>query len=84
MKITKTTNTGQNLGGGKLSRISKAVKETVLMSLVVVAAVIGIIYPFAPQLVQIFGVTGDSGDVAVTYLRFVALAVVLFCIYFGV
>ena len=78
------TFTGQNLGGGKLSRISKAVKETVLMSLVVVAAVIGIIYPFAPQLVRIFGVTGDSGDVAVTYLRFVALAFVVFCIYFSI
>ena len=28
--------------------------------------------------------TGDSGDVAVTYLRFVALAFVVFCIYFSI
>lgn len=78
------TFTGQNLGAGKLERISRALARTILMSLVVVAAVIAIIYPFAPELVQVFGVTGDSGDVAVVYLRFVALAFAVFCVYFSI
>lgn len=78
------TFTGQNLGAGKLERISRALARTILMSLVVVAAVIAIIYPFAPELVRVFGVTGDSGDVAVVYLRFVALAVAVFCVYFSI
>lgn len=78
------TFTGQNLGAGKLERISRALARTILMSLVVVAAVIAIIYPFAPELVRVFGVTGDSGDVAVVYLRFVALAFAVFCVYFSI
>ena len=78
------TFTGQNLGAGKLERISRALARTILMSLVVVAAVIAIIYPFAPELVQVFGVTGDSGNVAVVYLRFVALAFAVFCVYFSI
>ena len=78
------TFTGQNLGAGKLERISRALARTILMSLVIVAAVIAIIYPFAPELVRVFGVTGDSGDVAVVYLRFVALAVAVFCVYFSI
>lgn len=78
------TFTGQNLGAGKLERISRALARTILMSLVVVAAVISIIYPFAPELVRVFGVTGDSGDAAVVYLRFVALAFAVFCVYFSI
>ena len=78
------TFTGQNLGAGKLERISRALARTILMSLVVVAAVIAIIYPFAPELVRVFGVTGDSGDAAVGYLRFVALAFAVFCVYFSI
>lgn len=78
------TFTGQNLGADKLERISRALARTILMSLVVVAAVIAIIYPFAPELVRVFGVTGDSGDVAVVYLRFVALAFAVFCVYFSI
>lgn len=78
------TFTGQNLGAGKLERISRALARTILMSLVVVVAVIAIIYPFAPELVRVFGVTGDSGDVAVVYLRFVALAFAVFCVYFSI
>lgn len=78
------TFTGQNLGAGKLERISRALARTILMSLVVVAAVIAIIYPFAPELVQVFGVTGDSGNAAVVYLRFVALAFAVFCVYFSI
>ena len=77
------TFTGQNLGAGKLDRISRALRKTILMSLIVVAAVIAIIYPFAPQLVGIFGVSGDSAQVAVTYLRFVVFALAIFSVYFS-
>lgn len=77
------TFTGQNLGAGKLDRISRALRNTILMSLIVVAAVIAIIYPFAPQLVGIFGVAGDSAQVAVTYLRFVVFAFAVFSVYFS-
>lgn len=77
------TFTGQNLGAGKLDRISKALRKTILMSLIVVACVIAIVFPFASSLVGFFGVTGDSAQVAVRYLRFVAFALAVFSIYFS-
>ena len=76
------TFTGQNLGAGKLERIYRALRSTLVMSLIVCGCVIGIIYPLAPQLVTLFGVTGSSAGVAVTYLRFIVFAFLVFCLYF--
>ncbi len=77
-----STFTGQNLGAGRQDRIARALRKTMLMSMIVVGAVICIIYPFAPQLVALFGVVGDSSTIAVKYLRFVIFAFAIFGIYF--
>ncbi len=78
------TFTGQNLGAGKLNRIYRALRHTMAMSLIVVAGVIAIIFPLAPQLVALFGVTGASAAIAAHYLRFIVFAFSVFCIYFCV
>ena len=48
------TFTGQNLGAGKLERIYRALRRTLVMSLIVIGCVIAVIYPLAPQLVTLF------------------------------
>ena len=78
------TFTGQNLGAGKLDRIYRALHRTLIMSLIVVACVIAIIFPLAPQLVALFGVTGSSAAIAAHYLRFIVFAFAVFCVYFCV
>ena len=78
------TFTGQNLGAGKLERIYRALRHTLVMSLIVIGCVIAVIYPLAPQLVTLFGVTGPSAAIAVTYLRFIVFAFLVFCVYFCV
>ena len=78
------TFTGQNLGAGKLERIYRALRRTLVMSLIVIGCVIAVIYPLAPQLVTLFGVTGPSAAIAVTYLRFIVFAFLVFCVYFCV
>ena len=78
------TFTGQNLGAGKLERIYRALRHTMAMSMIVVAGVIAIIFPLAPQLVALFGVTGTSAAIAAHYLRFIVFAFSIFCIYFCV
>ncbi len=78
------TFTGQNLGAGKLDRIYRALRHTMAMSMIVVAGVIAIIFPLAPQLVALFGVTGASAAIAAHYLRFIVFAFAVFCIYFCV
>lgn len=76
------TFTGQNLGAGKTERITRALKQTLLMSFIVDALVIGILVPLAPVLVGLFGVVGDSTAVAVTYLRYCSCFLAIFCTYF--
>lgn len=78
------TFTGQNLGAGKLDRIYRALRHTMVMSMIVVIGVIAIIFPLAPQLVALFGVTGASAAIAAHYLRFIVFAFAVFCIYFCV
>lgn len=77
-----TTFTGQNLGAGKLDRISRGLRQTLLMSFVVDILVIAIILPLAPTLVGLFGVVGSSAAIAVQYLRFCSCALAVFCTYF--
>ena len=76
------TFTGQNLGAGRLDRISRAVRSNLIMGLFVDAIVIAIIVPLAPVLVGLFGVVGASAGVAVRYLRFCSCALAIFTAYF--
>lgn len=76
------TFTGQNLGARKPERIVRALRQTLIMSFLVDALVIGILVPLAPNLIGLFGVVGDSTSVAVTYLRYCSCFFAIFCTYF--
>ncbi len=76
------TFTGQNLGAGKLDRISRGVKSNLIMGLVIDALVIAVVVPLAPALIGLFGVVGSSAAVAVRYLRYCSCALALFTAYF--
>lgn len=76
------TFTGQNLGAKKPDRIIRALKQTLIMSFIVDALVIGILVPLAPNLIGLFGVVGDSTSVAVSYLRYCSCFLSIFCTYF--
>jgi putative MATE family efflux protein len=76
------TFTGQNLGAGKIDRIKRGVKGNLIMGLVVDALVIAIVVPLAPKLIGMFGVVGESREVAITYLRWCSCALAIFTAYF--
>ncbi len=76
------TFTGQNLGAKKPERITRGLKQTLLMSFIVDVLVIAILVPLAPTLIGLFGVVGDSTDIAVRYLRYCSCFLAVFCTYF--
>ena len=76
------TFTGQNLGAGKLDRISRGVKSNLIMGLLVDLLIIAIVFPLAPVLISLFGVVGSSQAVAIRYLRWCSCALAIFTAYF--
>ena len=76
------TFTGQNLGAKKLDRISRAVRGNLIMGLIVAAAVIVIVVPFAPVLIDLFGEIDASRGIAIQYLRYCSCALAIFTAYF--
>ncbi len=75
------TFTGQNVGAGRLDRVSKGFKVTQGMGLAVCAVVAVAAYFFAAPLVGLFGVEGASMATGVSYIRFVSPWFLVFCVY---
>ena len=75
------TFTGQNVGAGRLDRVSAGFKATQVMGLIVCAAVALAAYLAAAPLVGLFGVEGATQQVGVQYLHFVAPWFLVFCVY---
>ncbi len=78
-----TAFTGQNIGAGKIDRIMKGLKSTIVMSGIVAVAISLIILVFAQDIMQIF--TSDSEIVAVgsEYLRIVSAFYIVFAVMFS-
>lgn len=76
------TFTGQNIGAGQMDRVKTGHWQTLIMALGSSAIIAVIITVFAPQLVHLFGCTGEALEVGQTYLRFVAKCMVFFAFLF--
>jgi len=81
LSIASSSFAGQNLGAGKPERISRALKQVILMSVLFVAVVVSAVYIFAPTLAGFFQVEGEELTRAVEYLRFTAPAFFIFAVY---
>lgn len=75
------TFTGQNLGAGKLDRISKGHKYAIFMSGGAVIALSALVFIFADSVSSLFGVTGETLARSVEMLRFMACFFIMFSVY---
>ena len=77
----QSTFTGQNMGAGKLDRIAKGHRWTILMSGAVTAilAIAGVI--LARPFCSLFGVDGEALELAAGHVRFLAPCYIIFAIY---
>lgn len=78
---------GQNIGAGKIDRVKKGARQTIMLSLIVTAVIAAGILIFADQLIGLFGVSGQAMEYCREHIRVTVLAFVLQCVYlplFGV
>lgn len=74
---------GQNLGAGKIARIKKGFRSTLIMSMTVNLIVTLLIILFRNQLIQLFSSTEEVIQVGAKYLIIVSSAYVIFSIMFS-
>ena len=72
---------GQNVGAGKMDRVLRGHKGTMLISASASAAISVLVWLLAPTLAAAFGVEGAALAQAVEYIRFQAFFFILFSIY---
>lgn len=68
--------TGQNIGAGKLDRVKRGFRSTLIMALSISLVACIAIYIFAPGFVKMFALTGDALVLGIEQVRFFA---VVFC-----
>ena len=76
------TYTGQNMGAGNLDRVKTGAKQTVLISEIISACILTIVYIFAKPIVTVFGLGPEAAGYCTAHVRFVALVLPLFASYF--
>ncbi len=75
------TFTGQNMGAGKPRRVKECWKNIELLSLGITLCVATLSYTFAAPIAELFGIGGESLDMAVGMIRFMSFFFCLFSVY---
>ncbi|MCR4588348.1 MAG: MATE family efflux transporter [Lachnospiraceae bacterium] len=86
-QTTLATYTGQNIGAGKLDRVKKGVRQTLLISFVMTVCIGIAIWLLADQIITLFALSDQAALYCVDHLRTVALVNVILSMYiplFGV
>jgi putative MATE family efflux protein len=73
-----STFTGQNIGAGRLDRVKRGLRSTLLIALSLTVAVCTFIYIAAPSLIKIFALEGEALKRGVEMLRFYGIFFVAF------
>lgn len=68
-----STFTAQNIGAGKLDRVRRGLRGTLVLSVGLSVIISLACYIFAPQVTRLFGAEAEALEVSVNYIRCVAL-----------
>ena len=87
LMTTLATYTGQNVGAGKMERISPGVRQGVLLSFVLTAVLSGIVFALSWKIPEYFALGKESAGYGRSYLQTVSASVLILSLYvplFGV
>jgi Na+-driven multidrug efflux pump len=87
LQTTLATYTGQNVGAGKIDRVKKGTRQTVVISLLMTIVISALVWIFAPGIISLFGLSDQAAEYCLAHLRAVALINVVLAVYvpiFGV
>ncbi|MCR5828908.1 MAG: hypothetical protein K6F93_00985 [Lachnospiraceae bacterium] len=87
LQTTLATYTGQNVGAGKIDRVKKGTRQTVVISLLMTILISALVWIFAPGIIYLFGLSAQAAEYCLAHLRAVTLINVVLAVYvpiFGV
>ena len=73
-----STFTGQNMGAGRLDRVRRGLRSTLVMSLTTTLVIGTLLFVFARPVITFFGLSGDSLGRGVEQVRFLAFTFLIF------
>lgn len=86
-QTTLATYTGQNIGAKKIDRVKTGVRQTFLMSLVFTLMISALVWIFANNIIELFGISEAASVYCIKHLRAIALVNIILSMYvplFGV
>ena len=82
LMTTQGTYTGQNMGAGRLDRVTTGAKQTVLISEIITVCISTVAFVFAKHIVSAFGLGPEAVGYCTAHVRSVALVLPVFAAYF--
>ncbi len=82
LMTTQSAYTGQNIGAGRVERITVGARQTVLMSEIICLSISAIIFIFAQPIVRAFGLRTEAVAYCTSHVRFASFCLVIFAGYF--
>jgi len=73
--------TGQNIGAGKIDRVKRGLRDTLIMSIVATVVLSVLLNIFAGTVVAFFGLAGGSLEIGISIIRFLTMFFWLFAAY---
>lgn len=86
-QTTLATYTGQNIGAGRIDRVRKGVRQTVLISVVMTAVIGVLVWIFASDIIGLFNIEQGALDYCRAHVRTIAMINIILSVYiplFGV
>ena len=81
LAVGMSTFTGQNVGAGKPERVKECWKRIELSSFILSSGIALIVYVFSSRIATLFGLSGESFDLAVRMIHFLCMFCFLFALY---
>lgn len=81
LQTTLATYTGQNIGANRMDRVKKGAKQTVLISLVATAVISVLIWIFAENIAELFGLSETALAYCQSHIKTVAIINVVLAMY---
>ncbi len=78
---TMATYAGQNYGANEIQRIKKGNMQSILMGLIIAIIIGGLCFVFAQNLVELFGLSGQSATYSLSHVRLVCFDILLYALY---
>ncbi len=81
LQTTLATYAGQNAGAGKIDRIKKGARQTIIISFFMTMIIAALVRYFAGDIVTLFGLSNRAAEYCISHLRTVAIINIVLAMY---